>query len=116
MHPVFADPEDQNIRKVKIVASSDMPYVREAFGTLGETVIMDGRSIATEDVRDADILAVRSTTKIDRTLLEGSTVKFVGTATIGTDHLDKTYLERAGIRWCHASGCNATSVSEYVFA
>lgn len=93
-----------------------MPYVREAFSTLGEAMVLDGRSISAHDLRDAEILAIRSTTKVDRALLEGSSVRFVGTATIGTDHLDATYLERAGIRWCHAPGCNATSVAEYVTA
>jgi erythronate-4-phosphate dehydrogenase len=67
-------------------------------------------------VRDADILAVRSTTAVNAGLLDGSRVRFVGTATIGTDHLDLDYLERAGIRWCHAPGCNANSVSEYIVA
>lgn len=93
-----------------------MPYAEEAFGTLGETRVLDGRGIAAADVRDADILAVRSTTRVGRALLEGSRVRFVGTATIGTDHMDTAYLEDNGIAWCHAPGCNANSVSEYFAA
>jgi len=99
---------------MKIVCASNMPYALEAFGTLGDATAMDGRSIAAEHVRDAAILATRSTTKIDADLLDGSAVRFVGTATIGTDHMDIEYLEAAGIRWCYSPGCNANSVSEYV--
>lgn len=97
----------------KIVCCSNMPYVREAFSLLGEPVLKDGRTITADDVREAEILAIRSTTKVSREMLEGSAVKFVGTATIGTDHMDKAYMEAAGITWCFAPGCNANSVSEY---
>jgi erythronate-4-phosphate dehydrogenase len=93
-----------------------MPLAREAFETLGEVEVMDGRALRAADVRDADILAIRSTTRVDRALLEGSRVRFVGTATIGTDHMDTAYLDAAGIRWCGAPGCNANSVAEYVAA
>ena len=71
---------------MRIVCSSDMPFAREVFGTLGETVVLDGRTLKPEDVRDADLLATRSTTRVNRALLEGSRVRFVGTATIGFDH------------------------------
>ena len=93
-----------------------MPYATEAFGTLGETVVLEGRAITAEDVHDADILAIRSTTKVDRALLDGSSVKFIGTATTGMDHLDTVYLDHAGIEWCCSPGCNANSVSEYIMA
>lgn len=99
---------------MKIICATNMPFAAEAFGTLGETTILEGRDIVAGQVRDADLLALRSTTKVNRELLEGSKVRFVGTATIGTDHLDIGYLEQAGIRWCFAPGCNANSVSEYV--
>jgi len=91
-----------------------MPYAREAFSLLGEPLVKDGRTLTAADVRDAEILAIRSTTKVDRALLEGSRVRFAGTATIGTDHMDIAYMESAGIKWCYAPGCNANSVSEYV--
>ena len=102
------------IGNMKIVCCSNMPYAREAFSTLGETVVKDGRMITAADIRDADVLAIRSTTLVNQSLLEGSSVKFVGTATIGTDHMDTAWMERCGIRWCYAPGCNANSVSEYV--
>lgn len=101
---------------MKIVADRNMPFAAEAFETLGETVIMDGRHLTAPDVRDADVLAIRSTTRVNAALLDGSSVRFVGTATIGTDHLDIAYLEANGIGWCFSPGCNANSVSEYLVA
>ncbi len=101
---------------MKIVCATNMPYALEAFSTLGDTVVLEGRNITSADIRDAEILALRSTTVVNRALLEGSRVRFLGTATIGTDHLDIPFLERSGIRWCFAPGCNANSVSEYLTA
>jgi erythronate-4-phosphate dehydrogenase len=99
---------------MKTVACSNMPFVREAFSTLGDVTTLDGRAIAAEHVRDADLLAIRSTTQVDAALLDNSRVRFVGTATIGTDHLDVPYLEMRQIPWCSAPGCNANSVGEYL--
>ncbi len=101
---------------MKIVCATNMPYALEAFCTLGDAVVLEGRHIKPADVKEAGILALRSTTVVNRALLEGSHVRFVGTATIGTDHFDIPYLEQAGIRWCFAPGCNANSVSEYLTA
>jgi erythronate-4-phosphate dehydrogenase len=101
---------------MKIICSTNMPFALEAFQTLGETRICEGRHLTAEAVRETDLLAIRSTTRVTRELLEGSRVRFVGTATIGIDHMDIPWLEKAGIRWCSAAGCNANSVAEYVTA
>lgn len=101
---------------MKIVCCANMPYAKEAFSTLGDILVKDGRKITAEDVRDAEILAIRSTTNANRALLEGSRVRFVGTATIGTDHMEIPWYEERGIKWCYAPGCNANSVSEYITA
>jgi erythronate-4-phosphate dehydrogenase len=101
---------------MKSVCSAEMPFAREAFATLGDVVLKPGRSIGPADVRDADILATRSTTRIDRALLAGSRVRFVGTATIGFDHIDTQYCDANGIPWYAAAGCNAESVAEYITA
>lgn len=93
-----------------------MPFAQEAFGRLGAVEILPPREITPARVRDAEILAVRSTLRVNRELLAGSRVRFVGTATIGTDHMEIPWLEQAGIRWCSAAGCNANSVAEYVAA
>lgn len=99
---------------MKIVCATNMPFAREAFATLGDVVVKEGRAIARADVQDADLLVIRSTTPVHPELLEGTRVRFVGTATIGTDHLDIPYLASRGIHWCYAPGCNANSVAEYV--
>lgn len=101
---------------MKIICATNMPFVLEAFNTLGDARILEGRDIKPADVKDVDVLALRSTTQVNRALLEGSRVRFVGTATIGTDHLDLAYFKEAGIQWCFAPGCNANSVSEYITA
>jgi len=101
---------------VKIVADENIPFVRQAFEPLGDVVTAPGRQMTSEQVADADALLVRSVTKVNAELLDGSTVRFVGTATIGTDHLDTTYLDRRGITWAAAAGCNANSVAEYIVA
>lgn len=81
---------------------------------LGEVTYLDGAAICAADVRDADALIVRTRTHCDRALLEGSSVRFIATATIGYDHLDTAYLAEAGIQWTNCPGCNATSVAQYV--
>jgi erythronate-4-phosphate dehydrogenase len=99
---------------MKTVCASSMPFAREAFETLGEVDVREGRTIERADIIDAQLLATRSTTKLSRELIEDTPVRFIGTATIGTDHMDTPYMEQVGIHWCHAPGCNANSVAEYV--
>ena len=99
-----------------IVADDAIPYAREAFEPLGELQLLPGREITPERVRSADVLLVRSRTRVDERLLAGSRVRFVGSTVAGLDHVDQTYLARAGIRFYSAQGCNANSVSEYVTA
>lgn len=101
---------------MKIVADENIPLVNEFFGHLGEVVCLPGRTLTAADVRDADAMIVRSVTKVGSALLDGSKVKFVGTCTIGVDHLDQSYLDANGIRWSSAPGCNANSVVEFVYA
>ena len=99
-----------------IVVDENIPFGREAFSTLGDVLLRPGRAISREDVRRADALAVRSVTQVDASLLEGASVKYVLTATIGMDHLDEEFLNRAGILYAAAPGCNADSVADYVVA
>ncbi len=101
---------------MKIVADENIPYVEEAFGGLGDVTTLPGRRIDTLSLRGAEILLVRSITRVDATLLEGSRVRFVGTATIGTDHINQEYLRSRGIAFTSAPGSNANSVAEYVAA
>ncbi|NLF23347.1 MAG: 4-phosphoerythronate dehydrogenase [Lentisphaerae bacterium] len=99
---------------MKIVCDANMPLVSEAFATLGEVVALDGRQIGPGHLRDADILITRSTTRVNETLLGARRLRFYGSGVIGTDHIDIPFLERAGIPWCAAPGCNAVSVSQYI--
>lgn len=101
---------------MKVIVDENIPYGREAFSTLGEVVTRHGRAISPEDVRDAELLLVRSITKVNAALLEGSAVRFVATATIGEDHIDKAWLASQGIGFSSAPGCNANSVGEYIVA
>ncbi|MGQ8917396.1 4-phosphoerythronate dehydrogenase PdxB [Pseudomonas lundensis] len=97
-----------------IVADENIPLIEEFFASFGEIRRLPGRQITRADVHDADVLLVRSVTRVDRELLEGSAVKFVGTCTIGTDHLALDDFEHAGIQWASAPGCNARGVVDYV--
>lgn len=97
-----------------IVADENIPLLDAFFAGFGEIRRYPGRSIDADCVRDADVLLVRSVTRVDRQLLEGSRVRFVGTCTIGTDHLDLGYFAAAGIHWSSAPGCNARGVVDYV--
>ena len=101
---------------MKIVADENIPYVREAFASLGEVVTCSGRAMDAAQVRDAELLLVRSVTKVGAGLLDGSKVRFVATATIGEDHIDRPYLENHGIAFANAPGSNANSVGEYITA
>jgi len=100
----------------KIVVNKHTPAAVEAFSQLGTVVALDTLQVTNEAVRDADLLVVRSETKVDRTLLEGSRVKFIGTVTIGFDHVDTDYLASRGIAFANAPGCNANSVADYMAA
>jgi erythronate-4-phosphate dehydrogenase len=102
---------------MKIYADENMPYVKDFFAELGEVTLVNGRALTAEQIVDADVLLVRSVTKVNQQLLSKSRqLKFVGTATIGTDHIDQSYLQQRGIGFSSAPGCNAQSVVEYVLS
>lgn len=101
---------------MKIVADENIPLVDAFFAPLGAVTRLPGRSMSAEDVADADALIVRSVTKVNSALLNASKVSFVGTCTIGVDHLDEEYFSTHSIVWSSAPGCNANSVVEYVYA
>jgi erythronate-4-phosphate dehydrogenase len=101
---------------VKILVDENMPYARELFSRLGEVKAVPGRPIPQSELDDAEALMVRSVTKVNRDLLAGKRIKFVGTATAGTDHVDEAYLREAGVAFSAAPGCNAIAVVEYVFS
>ena len=101
---------------MKVVADMDIPFLEGVFEPYGEVIYKKGIDIVADDVVDADALLVRTRTQCDASLLEGSKVKIVASATIGTDHIDKEYCASRGIQVANASGCNAGGVMQYVFS
>lgn len=99
---------------MRIVADPNIPLVEKAFAEFGEVRLVNGRDCCPAAVADADVLLVRSVTPVHAQLLDGSPVRFVGTATSGTDHLDIEYLQSSGIAVASALGSNANSVAEYI--
>lgn len=101
---------------MKIVADAHLPYVDEFFGGYGEIKRVIGREMQNKDLLDADIVLVRSVTEVNESLLKNTPVKFVGSMTAGTDHLDTNWLDKAGISWSTAEGFNAPPVADYVIS
>lgn len=101
---------------IHIIVNKHTPYAVQTFEKIGSVTALDTREITKNTVRNADILIVRSETKVNRDLLEGSRVKFIGTVTIGRDHVDEEYLAKNGITFVSAPGSNSNSVSEYITA
>lgn len=101
---------------MQIIADQQIACVREYFSGLGQVYLVDGREINADSIRDADILLIRSVTRVNHDLLQNSKVKFVGSATSGTDHIDFPCLKDSDIKFVHAPGSNARSVAEYVLS
>ncbi|RJR32702.1 MAG: 4-phosphoerythronate dehydrogenase PdxB [Desulfobacteraceae bacterium] len=99
---------------MKIVADDHIPFLRGVLEPFASVSYLPGAKIAPEDVRDADALLTRTRTKCNGALLEGSNIRFIGSATIGFDHIDTGFCAEHGIHWCNAPGCNAGSVMQYV--
>jgi len=101
---------------MKIIADTNIPFVSECFSSIGQVTVVGGREITPRVVADADVLLVRSITPVGAELLAGSKVRFVGTATIGFDHIDRDFLQKKQIGFASAPGSNANSAAEYVIA
>ncbi|AOA59992.1 4-phosphoerythronate dehydrogenase [Acinetobacter larvae] len=101
---------------MNIIADENLALTDYFFADLGTVQQHAGRQLQAAQLKDAELLLVRSVTAVNQALLQGSAIKFVGSATIGTDHLDIDYLEQQQITWANAAGCNAQAVAEYVIA
>lgn len=100
---------------MKVIVDNKIPFIREAIEQIADEVVyIKGSDISAQDVADADALIVRTRTRCNRELLEGSRVRYIATATIGFDHLDVDYLKEKGIVWQNCPGCNADSVGQYL--
>jgi erythronate-4-phosphate dehydrogenase len=101
---------------MKIVADDKIPFLKGALEPYAEVIYVPGKQIDREILKDADALLIRTRTKCTENLLKGANVKFIGTATIGFDHIDTHYCEKNRIKWINAPGCNSSSVQQYIAA
>ena len=101
---------------MKIAVDENIPGASETFSLHAEVTHVNGRSLHKAEIRDMDALIVRSVTTVNAELLKDTSVRFVGSATIGIDHLDIPWLEQQGIRWASAPGCNANAAAQYTLA
>lgn len=111
---IFAVDKEQG-DKMKVIVDNKIPYIKGVIeGLADEVAYLPGKDFTPEAVKGADALIIRTRTHCDRDLLQGSRVRFIGTATIGFDHIDTAYCREAGITWCNCPGCNAGAVEQYV--
>jgi len=101
---------------LKIVVSKSTPFIIEVFSSIGNVIPLDSKDMTNHSIADADVLIVRSETKVNESLLKGSNIRFVGTVTSGIDHIDINYLKANGIEFASAPGSNSNSVAEYIAA
>ncbi|MDL2247346.1 4-phosphoerythronate dehydrogenase PdxB [Bacteroides sp. OttesenSCG-928-J23] len=100
---------------MKVIVDDKIPYISPAIEAIADEVVyLPGAEFSPESIADADALIIRTRTKCDKHLLQGSNVKFIATATIGYDHIDTEYCRQAGIYWTNAKGCNSSSVAQYI--
>lgn len=100
--------------EMKIIIDDKIPYIKGVLEEVAQVVYLPGSKTTPEIVRDADAIITRTRTYCNEKLLSGSAVKFIATATIGYDHIDTDYCDKAGIKWTNAPGCNSKSVEQYI--
>jgi erythronate-4-phosphate dehydrogenase len=101
---------------IRIVADEKIPFLKGALEKFAEVVYLPGKQINNEVLKKADALLIRTRTKCTESQLRGTDVKFIGTATIGFDHIDTGYCEKNNITWTNSPGCNSSSVQQYITA
>lgn len=101
---------------MRVVIDNAIPYIKGIIEPYSEVIYLPANKITADIVDNADALIIRTRTKCDKELLEGSSVKFIATATIGTDHIDIDYCTKHNIKVCSAPGCNARGVLQWVAA
>lgn len=99
---------------MKIIIDKNIPFLRGILENHADIVYLDGDAISSKTASDADALLIRTRTRCDSELLKGTRVKFIGSATIGTDHIDTIWCDNNGVKWANAPGCNSGSVMQYI--
>ena len=100
--------------KPRIIIDANIPYIRGTFDKVAEVEYLTAKEITPQKVKSADALIIRTRTLCNADLLDSSNVKFIATATIGTDHINTDYCNAHNIAWTNAPGCNAESVAQWV--
>lgn len=103
-------------RMLKIIADKSIPFLKDVLEPYAEVQYLPATSITNEAIREADALLIRTRTICNEALLHNTKVRFIGTATIGFDHIDINYCEKHQIQWTNAPGCNASSVCQYLIS
>ena len=98
----------------KIIADKDIPFLNGVLEPYANVTYLPGRQITRDTLKDADAILIRTRTKCYESNLKGTSVRFIGTATIGFDHIDTQYCEENNIKWTNAPGCNSSSVQQYI--
>ncbi|MEI6050463.1 MAG: 4-phosphoerythronate dehydrogenase PdxB [Bacteroidota bacterium] len=101
---------------IKIIADDKIPFLKGALEPYAEVAYLPGKQITRDVVNEADALLIRTRTKCTESLLKGTSIRFIGAATIGFDHIDIQYCKKHNIRWTNAPGCNSSSVQQYIAA
>src|SRR4030043_2483503 len=101
---------------MRIIADDKIPFLKGILDNYCRVDYLPGHRISRKDLKDAEVLIIRTRTRCDRKLLHGTPVRFIATATIGFDHIDDGYCRLAGIKWTSAPGCNSGSVAQYMLA
>ncbi|MBO5762902.1 MAG: erythronate-4-phosphate dehydrogenase, partial [Lentisphaeria bacterium] len=102
------------MKRPQIIADDRIPFLQGALEPFCDVTYLPGAKIGRDAVKNADALIIRTRTRCNPELLEGSAVKLITTATIGFDHIQTDYVEQRGITWFNAPGCNAASVRQYI--
>ena len=101
---------------IRIISDDKIPFLRGVLEPYADVIYLPGKQIDKKDLKEADALLIRTRTKCDERLLSDTRVKFIGTATIGYDHIDTEFCESRGIEWTNSPGCNSSSVRQYIAA
>lgn len=101
---------------MKIIIEKNIPFIHGLLEPYAQVEYLAPHEFTSEAVKNADALVVRTRTRCDAALLAGSKVRFIATATIGTDHIDMPWCEKTGITVANAPGCNAPAVAQYVLS
>jgi erythronate-4-phosphate dehydrogenase len=101
---------------IKVVADNDIPFLKGVLEPYSDIKYLPGKHIDRNVISDLDAILIRTRTRCTGSFLEGSGLKFIGTATIGFDHIDTGYCNSHNIKWINAPGCNSSSVSQYMTA